>query len=422
MLSHEVEQSSQPPTPFMAELEQLTANYPELFVPIPTYLDDEGTYPNGSVDDWRGKKDPNHRIDIQDNGEPLVILSGQNPPIFTVSGYTDKLDNSAYIQEGGLEGAVLSSYLRLGSAEKLSRVQAALPPNYRLVVFDAYRSFETQMAAYNLCFNSIVDLLIDKGVLKTRDLSTEVSELISQETQKYISLASKDPKTPAPHSTGGPVDLGIVRIDDDFLEDLTRIEQLLAGETDLVRRAELNFELAALYRMNSTMLNFGTDFDYAGAEAGLTYYENDEAEEEVKQARRMLYNAMVAAGFEPYSEEWWHFNNGNQMAERTKWLRTGEKGVAVYGATELSAEQHALEDLHLIVFKDLIRAHEIIDKDEYQVPDALSHLGFNAMRLLDLSRKIGDPRATRSLGAPHDMKYRGDATELIQQVEQQLAA
>ncbi len=405
--------------------------YPDLFAPIPLYLDDEMTYPNGSVDDWRGKNNNEHRIDIHDNLESLVNVSALDPPIFCTNDYRAKLDNSG--NERPLSGTVISQYVRESVAERLSDVQRQLPPNYRLIIYDGWRSLETQLDAYSLCFDSIVDTLIDTGVLPSHDISPEVSEIISRETQKYISLPSPMPpatdptpesvedakKIPSPHNTGGSVDVAIVHIDDEALEELNRLERALSGKTDQIKRGQLNFELAAIYRLHATLPDFGTDFDFAGQESALTYFENEGAPEHPKLWRRLLYNLMTKAGFEPYSEEWWHFNFGNQMAERTKWLRTGEKGVAIYGNTDLLPEQKQFEQLHEVVFDDLVRAYET--SDTYKMSPILSRLGVTAAQLLDVSKRIGDPRQTRSLGNPHDMKYRGILPdEFIRSLQDQL--
>ena len=49
------------------------------------------------------------------------------------------------------------------------------------------------------------------------------------------------------------------------------------------------------------------------------------------QNRRLLFNAMVDQGFTNYSEEWWHFDYGNQF-----WALIN--GVhAIYGSTRQNA-------------------------------------------------------------------------------------
>lgn len=412
------------------ELTRLTCERPELFRPIPLYADAKKQHPTGSVDDWRGKANEKHRITINDNKEPLVNVSSLSPPLFCTNDYVAKLENSAYISGGQLTGAVLSQYVRKSVADMLLAAQQQLPYGYRIIVFDAWRSLDTQMAAYNLCFDSLVEKLVAESHIsddQAAHLPLEVSELISKETQNYISLPSPLPANanpseeqiregkliPSPHNTGGSVDVGLVRIDDTHLTTLKELETSLSNETNLIIRAYLNFRLAAVYRQHATLLNFGTDFDFAGQQSALTYFETNQSTSlEPQLWRRLLYAIMTTAGFQAYSEEWWHFNYGNQMAERTKWLTNGTKGTAIYGGTELTTEQRAFEQLHELAFDQLVEAANtpasnlILDQ---QLIDA----GGTRQLFLRLSEEIGDPRTTRSLGDPHDMKYRGVLPEKL---------
>lgn len=421
------------------ELTRLTCERPELFRPIPLYGNDKTQCPTGSVDDWRGKDDASHRIIIQDNQEPLVNVSSLSPPLFCTNDYVAKLNNSAYVVDGHLTGTVLSQYVRQSVAAMLLNAQSQLPTGYRLIVFDGWRSLATQMAAYDLCFSSLVDKLVEANIMSIEQsfvLSSETAELISKETQNYISLPSPLPASaqpsataiqegqliPSPHNTGGSVDVGIVRIDNDYVSLIEDLEAELSQETDRVHRAYLNFRLAAVYRQHATLVNFGTDFDFAGQQSALTYFEMHQSSSiEPQLWRRLLHTIMTTAGFQPYSEEWWHFNYGNQMAERTKWLVSGDKGTAIYGGTQLTPEQLAFEQLHEITFADLIKAATTPVSD-FTIDQRLVEAGATQELLLELSSHIGDPRSTRSLGDPHDMKYRGELpTEFIKMIKASLA-
>lgn len=420
------------------ELTRLTWERPDLFRPIPLHIDKDKRQPTGSVEDWRGKNDTNHRIAINDNQEPLVNISSLSPPLFCTNDYVAKLENSAYTSGGQLTGTVLSQYVRKSVANMLLSAQQQLPHGYRIIVFDAWRSLDTQMAAYDLCFNSLIEKLVAEGHISDEQathLPSEVVELISKETQNYISLPSPLPASahpsedsiiegkliPSPHNTGGSVDVGIARVDDDHMAALESLESQLTQQTDLVRRGYLNFQLAAIYRQHATLLNFGTDFDFAGQQSALTYFEKNQSNSlEPQLWRRLLYTVMTTAGFQAYSEEWWHFNYGNQMAERTKWFSSGTKGTAIYGSTELTTEQQAFEQLHEITFHQLVEAAHTTASDlilNQRIIDA----GGTLEALLELSKEIGDPRDTRSLGNPHDMKYRGDLpAEFTQKIHSHL--
>ena len=409
-------------------LNELLVTRPELFEPIPlrigvTTENPEG-YENGSVADWRGTVTPENRIEIIDNGESLVSLAQGSFITFCTNDYAKKLGNSAYEQE--LPGSYLSSFARESVREMLKEAQALLPFGYRLIVFDVWRSLETQYAAYKLCFDSLVSKLVKEGVINeqiAQDLPSQVTELISRETQKYISLPSPKPdfmhptaeevevgkKIPSPHNTGGSVDAAIVRIDDEKLEELESIENLLLDDKrpdDDPDRISLRFRLAEIYRMHSTMPNYGTNFDYAGEEAALTFYETNAGNEEVRNWRRMLYNVMTKVGFKPYSDEWWHYNYGNQMARTTELRETGVKAPAIYGGIDLTPEQKDREHKHTMVFGLLVKL-ALNPNNIIGIPDELRDY-VTVESLKQLSANIGDPRSARSLGDPHDMVYRGN--------------
>ena len=216
----------------------------ELLLPIPNDV--------GNVNGWRD-------IDslvfnrVEESGEPLIAVA-------------DIFGRSAYHED--------PQYARKTVADMLVRAQELLPPDFKLILFDGWRSLETQHELYQ------------KEYAKQMDHS---------ETQKYVSLPSDDPAVPSPHNTGGAVDVGITH------------------------RGEL--------------LNFGTPFDHMARASHLSYYETaDEHDWEVRDSRRLLYAIMTSVGFEPYQEEWWHFNYGNQMAAAAYYHRTGESQKVQYGA------------------------------------------------------------------------------------------
>ena len=102
---------------------------------------------------------------------------------------------------------------------------------------------------------------------------------------------------------------------------------------------ELQMRKIRLINENAKMLNFGTRFDYGGKEASLNYFEKlskerslTTEEKEAQFNRRLLYNSMIVAGFEPYGDEWWHFNSRKtQMGAKTAGFKHAE-----YGAITLS--------------------------------------------------------------------------------------
>lgn len=396
--------------------------YPELFLPIPLRIGQSSDNPdgwlNGSVEDWRGIDDPNNRIEIQESHEPLVCLDTLQPLIFTSSDYSRKLINSGY--DVALEGSTLSQYVRAGVAKKLIKAQSLLPDGYKLIMFDGWRSLDAQIAIFNMCRESLIDRLRLAGVLhQTTPITSQQDDLITREVIRYVSLpsplpASAHPKPeevaagkliPSPHNTGGSVDVGIVVIDEDFRADLTQLEQDIAkiDDTSFAKRAELVLRIDAIYRLHSSLLDFGSEFDFAGEQSNLTYLEDTESIG--RDNRRLLYHVMTKAGFEAYSEEWWHFNAGNQMAAITTWRRTGKRGQAMYGSTALTPQQ--LDDEQLM--RDLTNALvQAAHSQPIILSQQLTQRGITLPYIQQLSLQVGDPRQVHSLPATHDMHYRGD--------------
>ncbi len=217
---------------------------PELLRPIPENI--------GKVDGWRDTQSPLFNP-VAESNEPLVEV-------------VDIRVESAY--------APGAQYVRKTVAEKLRAAQKLLPIDFELVLFDGWRSRATQHALYEIEY------------AKQND---------HQETQKYVSLPSDNPVIPAPHNTGGAVDV------------------------------------ALFYR--GKMLNFGTKFDHMMPESHLAYYEQNDTNREARDNRRLLFAVMTHAGFTPYEHEWWHFNDGNQMAVMAQYHETGKRTPAIYGAT-----------------------------------------------------------------------------------------
>lgn len=221
---------------------------PELLLPIPDNV--------GRVDGWRDTGSPvfSH---VEESGESLVNIAEYG--IVGQSAYHDG-----------------PQYVRRTVADMLAKAQKLLPSDFKLVLFDGWRSLETQRALYQ------------KEYARQMDHS---------ETQKYVSLPSDDPAIPSPHNTGGAVDVAI------------------------------------FYK--GKMLDFGTGFDHMAPASHLSYYETKDAyDEEAPDSRRVLYAIMTRVGFEPYEEEWWHFNYGNQMASAAYHHRTGESQKVQYGACD----------------------------------------------------------------------------------------
>ena len=81
-------------------------------------------------------------------------------------------------------------------AERLARARAGLPDGLSLVVWDGYRSIETQAALY--------DAYLDELTMVHPDLPADALE---EAASRYVTPPSRSPAAPPPHLTGGAVDL-----------------------------------------------------------------------------------------------------------------------------------------------------------------------------------------------------------------------
>lgn len=163
----------------------------------------------------------------------------------------------------GLPGARPRNSLREGVADRLARVARDLPDGVTLIVWDGWRAFETQRALYD-----------DWTAQLIRAHPEWSRETIERETARYVSVPSVDPACPAPHVTGGAVDLTL-------------------GDGD------------------GRPLDLGTAFDAFVPQAGALALEGTAGV--ARDLRRVLFWAMADQGFTAFVEEWWHFDFGDQF-------------------------------------------------------------------------------------------------------------
>ncbi|MEO5949376.1 MAG: M15 family metallopeptidase [Candidatus Saccharimonas sp.] len=222
----------------------------------------------GHVDGWRF-------MPLDECGESMVAIGNgtKYEDILTSSVYAGE-HSSPYRGEYAIEAAEPVVYVRQSVAERLLRAQQLLPDGHKLIVFDAYRSIEVQRALYDQFMNAL-------RVLKSGWNETQLSD----ETERYVSLPSTNPSCPSPHSTGGAVDVAIIK--------------------------------------DGRMIEFGTPFDNGTKRSALRYFEDEanihtQVDVEARENRRLLYRVMHEAGFEGFEHEWWHFNAvETQMGART---------------------------------------------------------------------------------------------------------
>ncbi|MFY0546208.1 M15 family metallopeptidase [Brevibacillus sp. H7] len=209
-------------------------------------------------------------IPIEENNEPLVSLAYYSPRIKVYPFY--------YHQK--INGSLPDCYVRAGVAERLVQAAERLDDGYTLVVLDGWRPLSVQQALYDQ-FKSV---LLAQGWREGEELFAELS--------KYVAKPSVEPDRPSRHLTGGAVDVTI------------------AGPNG--------------------WLDMGTAFDDFTERARTHYFEQVDKPDDhalyIRTNRRLLHRLMAEAGFTNYSEEWWHYDFGNQA-----WaLQTGQP-AALYG-------------------------------------------------------------------------------------------
>jgi D-alanyl-D-alanine dipeptidase len=104
------------------------------------------------------------------------------------------------------------------------------------------------------------------------------------ETEQYVSFPAVVPSAPYPHLTGGALDLTICDAEDKPLPMGTGFDQ---------------FESQSRTRYFEEELESGKEL----TPEERTYLTN----------RRLLFHSLTTVGFTNYSEEWWHYDYGNQF-------------------------------------------------------------------------------------------------------------
>jgi D-alanyl-D-alanine dipeptidase len=204
-------------------------------------------------------------VPIEPVDEPLVAVDSLG------SGIIDRAEYHAW----GLPGSLPRSWVRAGVADRLVQVATALPDGYRLVVWDAYRPLEVQAGLFSAYLSELVAVHPEMP-----------ADALEDAAARYVTPPSHSVVAPPPHLTGGAVDLTLGRAD-------------------------------------GSLHDLGTSFDAFVPEAQTRAFE--ERHGHPRDLRRLLFWSMHAAGFTNYSEEWWHFDFGDQF-----WgLITGRP--AIYG-------------------------------------------------------------------------------------------
>jgi D-alanyl-D-alanine dipeptidase len=186
-----------------------------------------------------------------------------------------------------VEGATDKLLLRQSVAEKLARVnQHAGDAGLELFLFDAWRPRAVQAFFHD--------------VWMPRELQRRNPGLagtaLTEEVERYWAAPTSDENSPAPHATGGAVDLTLRWKDGDALW----MGSLFDDVTALAHRDR--FE-----NLDSGNFSF--------------------SDQEARANRRLLHGLMAEEAFAGHPDEWWHYSWGDQM-----WAALTGAPHAHYGA------------------------------------------------------------------------------------------
>lgn len=184
----------------------------------------------------------------------------------------------------GIPQAVDDCQVRQEVFERLLRAAECLPAGLVLVVLDGWRPMAVQQHLYRTL----------EAAMARHHPQTDAATL-QRLTRQFVSPPSTDPQAPSPHLTGGAVDV-------------------------------------TLCDAQGRWLDMGSRFDEVGPRSFSAHYETAAAGDGVALAirdrRRLLHNAMLAAGFSNLPSEWWHYDYGDQL-----WAWYRGQPAALYGPT-----------------------------------------------------------------------------------------
>ena len=207
---------------------------------------------------------------------------------------TDNIFPAHTYYEAGHEGTNADMYTRRFVLEQLQKVANHLLPNYGLMIFDAFRTIETQTSLFNLIYDDV-----------KKQHPTWNHEQLMTEAKRYAAHPNEPSRFAIPpHNSGGAIDLAIYEI------------------------------------QSGKMCNFGTAFDEVSEISSTHFFEapfnaehgfTQKEWQEIQRNRRVLFNLMKKVGFVNYAEEWWHYDLGDCL-----WAT--ELGIEwVFGSMEKNA-------------------------------------------------------------------------------------
>lgn len=167
----------------------------------------------------------------------------------------------------GMKEAINKCLVRKEVLDMLIDAKKYLPSDLTFKILDAYRPIKLQEELYYKYKSKII---------KEFNLENLSKEEQNKVICNYVSLPSYNEDLVPLHSTGGAIDVTLVRISD-------------GKELDL-----------------------GVPFDSFSSLALVDAYEKEGMDKVVRNNRRILYNAMIKAGFTNLPSEYWHYEYGNR--------------------------------------------------------------------------------------------------------------
>ena len=178
----------------------------------------------------------------------------------------DCLDVQMQYPKMGVQNAEEKCLVRREVYERLLMAARFLPKGYKLRILDAWRPFGLQEELYEK---------YAKEISVQHNLENLPEEERKAIILRFISEPSENRKVPPVHTTGGAVDVTVLDA-------------------------------------NGMELNMGTAFDVFSEDTQTDFFEMREVSE-IRDNRRILYHAMINAGFTNLPSEWWHYDYGDRF-------------------------------------------------------------------------------------------------------------
>lgn len=227
---------------------------------------------------------PYQQVPIAECNEPLVPIPSEHfafeiPHPYQKLGapyHNSKADSPYYLRQG-VVGSLIAAQKHLQQDY----------PDWKILIFDAYRPVEVQQFMVDYTFTEIA-----KAQGCKFPVSEDQSQIILEHVYQFWAVPSLDRATPPPHSTGAAL-------------DVTLVDE------------------------NHQPIDMGSAIDEISERSYPDYFANS-SESKAKEYhlhRQILKNAMLAVGFQQHPNEWWHFCRGDQM---WAWLTNQQQGTSQF--------------------------------------------------------------------------------------------